>query len=349
MYNQNQISNRWQSLDMMKTLGILGALGGHILIWWFGKNNDPAIGNIFYSIDTVSFWQTIGYLAILVIIHLLFISAGAAFYFYLKNNKPTFKKILSRSVLFIFLGILFGLSLQPFILFWNVFLFYAFSILIIFIMDRYGNKKMVAVLTLGTLILTPLLRLFLNKIAPENYLSAILIGDPLGKISFYPFFPWFFLIGSGFLTSYFYSRYQNKRILTYGVFGGIIIFFATFFSLKPLDLSNIFGATSQIPINYIIFIFSFFIFLISLFELIFKKRVLSKYNPAIAIGRHILPVYLITIIITLPLTNTLKNSARYGNNIRAFLILELITLAIACMVGTVLTYWSNKRSHEKFM
>jgi uncharacterized membrane protein len=216
-------------------------------------------------------------------------------------------------------------------------LFYALSILIIFIINRYGDKKRIAVLTLGALILTPLLRLFLNKIVPGNYLSAILAGDPQGKISFYPLFPWFFLVGAGFLTSYFHSKYQNKRFLIYGVFGGIIIFLVTFFSLKPLDLSNIFGSTSQIPINYIIFIFSFFIFLISLLELILEKRTLSKYNPAVAIGKHILPVYLITIAITLPLTNVLKNSAKYGNNIYAFLILELITLAIACLSGVILS------------
>lgn len=346
MDNKNQILGRWQALDIIKTLGVLGALGGHILIWWFGKNNDPAIGDVFYSINAASFWATIGYLAILTIIHLLFISAGAAFYFYLKNKKPTFKKILFRFILFIFIGILFGLNIQPFIVFWNVFLFYAFSILIIFIIDRYGNEKRIAVLTLSALVLTPLLRLFLNKIAPGNYLSAVLIGDPLGKISFYPFFPWFFLVGSGFLISYFYSKYQNRRFPIYGVSGGIIIFLATFFSLKPLDLSNVFGSTSQIPINYIIFIFSFFVFLISSFELILGKKILSKYNPAIAIGRHILPVYLITIMITLPLASALKNSTKYDNNIYTFLILELITLAIAYITGAILTYRSNKHAEQ---
>jgi len=338
--NQNQNSDRWQALDIVKTLGVLGALGGLILLWWFGENKNPAMGNVSYSLST-AFWPTIGYLV--VITHLLFISAGAAFYFYLKNNKPTFKKIVFRFILFIFIGILFGLNLQPFVVFWNVFLFYAFSILIIFIMDRYSDKKIIFYLTLCTLVSTPFLRLFLNKIAPGNYLSAVLIGDPLGKISFYPFFPWFFLVGAGFLISYFYSKYQNKRFLTYGALGGIIISFFIIPFLKPLDLSNVFGSVSQIPINYIIFIFSSFIFLISSLELILKKITLSKYNPAIAIGRYILPVYLITIAITLPLTDALKNSARYSNNIYIFLTLELITLAIAYLAGAILTYRSGKR------
>jgi len=332
-------SDRWQALDAIKTLGVLGALSAHIIIWWFGKNWDTASGAVFFSLNGIPNWLAVTYMTV---VHFILVSAGAAFYFYLKH-RPTFKKITFRITLFVFLGVLFGLNLQPLVLFWNFFLFYAFSILIIFILDRYGDKKGVAFLTLGALILTPFLRPLLNQAAPENYLAAVLVGDLQGRVSFFPFFPWFFLVGAGFLISYFYSKYQNKRLLIYGMLGGIIISFLIIPFLKPLDLSNVFGVSSQISISYIIFIFSSFIFLISLLELIFKKITLFKYNPVIAIGRHILPIYLITVAITLPLTDALKNSAKYGNNIHIFLTLELITLIIACLSGAVLTYRSSKR------
>jgi len=328
-------SDRWQALDAIKTLGLLGALFGHVLIWWFGENWSGT-GASFYSIG-LPMWLII---IDLTIVGLILVSAGAAFYFYLKRG-ASFKKICFRMALLVFLGFLFGLNLRPLFLFWNIFLFYALAVLTIFILDRYGDKKILFFLTLCVLFLTPLLRLFLNKLAPGGYAAAVLIGDPQGRISFFPFFPWFFLVGAGFLTSYFYSEYRPKRFLIYGLFSGIIVSFFAISFLKPLDLSNVFGVTSQIAPGYIILIFSFFIFLISSLELIFKKITLSKYNPIVAIGRHILPIYLITITITLALTNALKNSAKY-NNIYTFLTLELTTLAIACLLGIILTHRNKK-------
>jgi len=340
--NQSQNLGRWQALDAVKTIGVLGALSGHILIWWFGKNLDIASGIMFFKLNGIPNWLIIMYI---VVVHFILISAGAAFYFYLKRNPP-FKKIASRVALLVLLGVLFGISFHPFVLFWNVFLLYALSMVIIFIIDRYGSEKIILYLALCSLSLAPFLRLFSNKIIPENYLSAILIGDPAGRISFYPFSPWFFLVGAGFLIGYFYSKHQSKHLLIYGICGGMITLLAAIPFLKPLDFSNIFGVTSQIPMGYITLIFGSFIFLISLLELIFKKITLSKYNPIIAIGRHILPVYLITIAMTLPLTDALKNSAKYGNNIYTFLTLELLTLVIACVGGVILTYRSDKRIEQ---
>ena len=193
-------------------------------------------------------------------------------------------------------------------------------------------------MTLGTLLLTPFLRLFLNNIASGNYWSAILIGDPQGKTSIYPFFPWFFLIGIGFLIGGFYSKNHNKKLFKYGVGGGLLTIFSSLPFLTALDPSNIFGATSQIPISYVVLIFGFFVFLVSLLELIFKNRILSEYNPLVAIGRHVLPIYLITILITLPLTLAFKNYEKHNgsNNFYDFLILEIITLLVVYISALVL-------------
>lgn len=340
--NRNENLGRWQALDMIKTVGLLGALSGHILVWWFGKNWGPANSATFFSLNGIPNWLAT---VLLIMVNFILISAGASFYFYLKKYKPTFKKIAFRIALFILLGVLFGLNLHPPFLAWTIFLFYALSILIIFILDRWGNEKFIIYLTLGVLALTPLMRLFLNKIAPENYLSAVLTGAPMGGHSFYPFFPWFFLIGSGFLISYFYSKYQSKRFLLYGALGGIIISIISIPFLKPLDFSGVFGVTSQISIFYIIFTFSSFIFLISSLELILKNITLSKYNPVI-MGRHILPVYLITFFVTLLLTNAFKNSTKYDNSIYIFLSLELATFLIAYLTGVILTYTSRQQRRK---
>ncbi len=337
-----QTSHRWQALDIMKTIGLMGALMGHIVIWWYAENMDPST-SAYFKLSLAQFSPLIACLFILLIVHFLFITAGASFSFYLKKG-PSMKNVLFRVILFIFLGVLFGLNIHPFFLVWDVFLLYAFSILIISLFNKYGSEKWLAITTLGVLITAPFLRSFLNNATPENYISAIFIGDPQGKISIYPIFPWFFMIGIGFLIGNFYSKHHNKKFLKYGIVGGIVAALAAMPFLIPLDPSNIFGATSQIPISYIVFIFSIFIFMISLLETIFKNKIFSKHNPIVAIGRNILPIYIITILITLPVTNALKNSHKYdgNNNTYIFIALEVATFIIACLSAVALSYGNRK-------
>ncbi len=339
MHNQNEISKRWQALDIIKTLGLSTALLFHVFIWWFAKDNNTT-GAYFYSFEGSGFWLIV----CLITIHFLLISAGTAFYFYLEKYKPSFGKVFSRALLLALFGILFGLNLNPPAVFWNVFMLYAFSILVIFFLNRYSGKKQIIFLTLVALFLTPFLQPLFNALMPGNYLSAVLVGDIKSDISFYPFFPWFFLVGAGFLTGYFYSKYGGKKFADYGLPGGIIAALLSIPFFKPLDISDIFGNTARMPISYLIFIFGSFIFLTSLLEFALKKTVLAKYNPAVAVGRHILPVYVITVLATLALTDFVKRHTSYGNSIHAFLFLELSALLIACAIGIIFTRRAEKKA-----
>ncbi len=330
---------RWQALDVIKTLAVLEALTFHVLIWWFGGNSDKNSA-AFYAFD-IGLLPSLSYF---ILVHFVLVAAGTAFYFYLGKYKPSFGKVFSRALLLALFGILFGLNLNPPAIFWNIFLFYALSILVIFSLNRGAGKNQIIFLTLAALFLTPFLRPLFNALMPGNYLSAVLVGDIKGDISFYPFFPWFFLVGAGFLTGYFYSKYGWKKFANYGLPGGIIAALVSIPFFKPLNLSDVFGNTAHMPISYLIFIFGSFIFLISLLELALKNVTLSKYNPAVAIGRHILPVYVITVFATLALTDFVKRHTSYGNSVHVFLLLELSVLLTAYLIGIVFTRRAERKA-----
>ncbi|MFZ2187399.1 MAG: hypothetical protein WAV46_02100 [Candidatus Moraniibacteriota bacterium] len=343
MKHQQEALQRWQTLDIIKTVGLLGALFFHVFVWWFGKNWG-ATGAAFYSFIGAPVWLM---LTFLVVIHFLLLSAGASLYFYLKKYQPTLKTILLRVVLLLLLGVVFGLNLHPLVVFWNVFMLYAVSVLTIFLLDRYVGKRAIMMLTAASLLLTPFLRFFLGTMAPQHYASYVLVGDPAGIASFYPFFPWFFLMGAGFLTSHFYRQYQKAKLLGYGLFGGAITTLLVVPFLRIPDFTNIFGFTSQMSISYAVLMASTFIFLVSWLELLLHNIKLSPYNPAVALGRHILPVYLTTVFITLIMVPLMKQYVHYRDGTRVFLILEIMTFLIAYLVAALLTCRAVRRRDHR--
>jgi hypothetical protein len=342
VYDQSKRTDRWQALDILKSVGLFAAVFGHTLIWWIGTQRGAA-ESAFYSLHPPLFWLTSVY-TIFIGVHFILISAGVSFYFYLKKYRPSYRTIASRVAVLILVGVLLGLNLHPTVIFWNVFLLYAFSLLAIFVSERYGGRRLTVMLTLCALLFTPLLRLSIGHLAANNYLLQVLVGDPQGKISFYPIFPWFFLVGVGFLIGSFYRGHECTRTLAYRAVGGMVFSVLMLYFLKPLALSNIFGVTSRIPFAYLFLIFTLFILLISLLELLLRNIVLSRYNPVIAPGRHILPVYLITVIATLALYDYIDRFAAYGVGTPVFFILEIATFLIAYLSSALLTYRAERRA-----
>lgn len=336
---ENQNSYRWQTLDIIKTIGLFGAVSGHILVWGFLKGSEGVGGMEIYDANA-SGWLI---MFCFMMVHLLLISAGASLFFYVRKNKPSFKKIMYRVAPIIAIGLLFGLNYSPLILYWNVFLFYALSIVIIFTLNRFIDYKIILYLTATTLVATPLLRLFLNTGATNNYLASILIGNSGEVISFYPIFPWFFLMGSGFLVSHFYLQHRDKITFIRGLLFAASILVCAIPFLIPLNLTDIFGVTSQIPIGYVVFVFGLFIFLVSALELIFWKRKLSKYNPIVAIGKHIFPVYIATVFVILVLIDITRKRGLSLEGVYTFLLFEIAIFLTAYLFAAFLTYRAGKK------
>lgn len=322
-----QRSSRWLALDAAKTITVLGTLLAHIFIWWFGENFGT--GARLYHID-LSQSVTFAYFSFIV---LLITSSGAAFYFYIDRKELTMKQILKRSSILVIIGLFFAVNTQPFLFLWNIFFFYAVSlILITLIYKRYGIKGIVlssAASYLGLLIL----RLVLDQTLAHNYFIEVLIGDPIR--SQFPILPWIFMLGVGFSVAHLFHHMKaaaKKKMQTLWIliFGALIAIIVSRF-LTPINESDIFGITAQMPAMYLVYFAGLFICMISLLDLVLANGTLEKYNPINTIGRHTLAVYLITLLTMLGVVNHIEetSSLQMTHPIGTFLWLNIATILLA--------------------
>lgn len=329
---KNDMMNRWDTLDIMKAIGLCGALFIHVLIWYFGIPHE-GIGMITYDMSAISDRIL---LTPFIMVHFLFISAGSAFYLYLKKYRPSLQVLLRRLLVFILLGLLFGLNWNPLILYWNVFFFYVLSMITLFFFERFTQYKTLLVFTISVLLCTPLLRNFVFESSIRSDFVNILLGNIDKHTIFYPFFPWFFLIGSGFLLTHYYQMQKEKSLVTM-LIAGCILTPGIFFILTPLDFSDIFGTTSSMPIGYPLIVFSSFLVIWSLCEILLQKIPHSFLSVFIEMGRFILPSYIGSLLGFLFLLSFLKKTSLYREgSLYYFLFLEVCMFFI---LYSILKYW----------
>ncbi|HAH05554.1 MAG TPA: hypothetical protein DCM05_03360 [Elusimicrobia bacterium] len=312
---------RWAALDAVKTTALLGTLLGHILIWWYGENQGA--GAVVYRLDAHQTAATVamGFMFALVS------ASGAIFHLHLKRLAGL-PALAGRIAVLLAAGLLLGLNLHPFVILWNVFGFYASSLLLIAMIQRAFGWKGMALFSAASYLLTPLLRRGLDG---SSYWTAVLIGDAQGLLSFFPLFPWFSLLGLGWLAGELFERdpqaFRRKAATT-----GTLLILAGLPFLSPLDFSNVFGITSRIPLAYPLFFGGIFLAALALCDALFGKKAFSAYHPLNAVGRHPLAVYLVTLLTMLALTSkwTGRGSAS------GFWTLNALTLAVAYAAGAAL-------------
>lgn len=327
-------SERWAALDAVKTAAVLVTLLSHIVIWWYGENQGS--GNSRYRLDIP---QSVA-ISLLSFVIVLITASGAIFYFHLKRL-TSFPALAGRAAVFLAVGFFLGLNLKPFGILWNIFGFYAVSIVLMALMKKYGGATAMIAGTASCFLLTPVLRHLLGESADHSYLAAVLVGDPEGRLSYFPVFPWFSVLGAGFLTGDLYERSKGagkeKAFRRAALAVGSLILIGLLPFLPPLDLSNAFGTTSRISILYPLCFGGAFLIAIALFDGLLRNATLSAYHPINAIGRHLLAVYLTTLLTMLAATSALKSAG-------AFLTLNALTLAVAYATGCLLERWRLRRA-----
>lgn len=333
--------DRWQTLDVVKTIGCLGAFFVHILAWQFGKVHNGA-GITLYDMNAFP-WQIL--IFCFIIVHILFLTAGASFYFYIEKHNPSTARILSRLIPILLIGCLFGLNYHPLLLYWNVFFFYSLSILVLYFLHRFLEQRTIFIFTLLTLFLTPWLRIFFDTFGIENYFTDIFLGNAQNSRSFYPFFPYFSLIGLGFFASYVYEKYGERKFFMKSLLLSIFVFPLIVLNLEIIDVSDIFGATAHMPVLFLLLTVMFFVFLLSSLELILTKYpIKNTYNPFVIIGRHILPVYVLTLFGLLIIFDILNRTVSFEkNNTLIFPFIFFSVSIIAYGIAVFLTRRANKK------
>lgn len=335
---KNNIDSRWFALDFTKSIGLIGALLCHVLIWWYGINLAPS-GE--YLIRLNSFRILAEFY--LVLVSILIISSGAAFYFYFIKPETSSWKICKRSIILAVIGIIIGLNTKPFYIYWNIFLFYAVSLILLYIIYKYWKIKGIALITIISFITTIIFEIIPQNLNGQNYIINIIIGDPNGIKNNFPIFPWISTLGFGFLISYIFKKIKNNEnqkkykniILNISI---IILCFSIPF-LNNLDYNNVFGVTAKIPISFILFCLSLFSIIITTADKIIGTKNISAYNLIEIISRNMLKIYLVTIFSILFMIYLIRDLfiINENNMLTWFIILNILTFIIIYATGYKLT------------
>jgi hypothetical protein len=339
-----KINERWTALDVVKTLGFFGPGFGHIFLWYWGINLAPESGAFLYRLDQ---YQRLGFIYWPFVMFLI-ISAGSGMYFYLRNRNNLLR-IFKRSLIFITLGILLGLSTDPFIIFWNIFIFYSISFILFSIIWKYFNLIGIIAITIGGYILTPVFRLFFTHIENTSYIANAIVGDFHGITSTFPLMPWISFIGVGFILGYLYDLHREYMRKKENIILSISVFIAltSALILPPLDWTNVFGQTARLAMAYPIFFCSLFIGVIILADKWFRDRELGKYNPLRTIGESIMPVYIISLLVMLGITNFVIDNAIISGNTKSlyeFIRLTFIAFAVAYITSIIFIKKINRKT-----
>ena len=338
---------RWQSLDIVKAVGVFLMIVLHVIIWWYIPIDygGSEIQSLFYFF--LPFLKFIGLFVIIIPI-----TAGASLRFYLENLKTKFRKekivkIVRKSLALIVLG-----YLMNFLAFgyeewfdWDVLQFIGVGFLILIFMYRFLHISFLWIAGIAVLFSAPYLRVLLGN-WKLNYFVAILISNNEGNI-FWPFFPWFSFLVYGFLIADIYINHKDKKnIYSALVIVSIFILIAAVHRNELFFrdiITNIWGpGIFQSPTLTLLGDISIFNLLLVFSDIFLKKSKRAKFGFLNTFSRGVLWIYVLHIIIGYHLVNIMQ---RYvSDSVYAMLITMLILFFIAYLIGVLVVWLRGKNN-----
>ncbi len=333
---EKRAQSRWLALDAVKTAGLIGTLLAHPMIWVLGTEK-MLDGHPIYDISRVSF--AFPYFVCVV---LLITAAGSAFYFYIEKTPA--KNIALRALMIALVGIIFGINIHPFFLFWNIFLFAAIALGCFASMYKIFGIRGIVAATLTSYLAMLVVRIAFPQALYTNFLLQIFAGDPRGIASDFPILPWLSIVGIGFIAAYAYAEAKKsgheKKYMLWLLLGGFTLITLTE-PLAAVNQANAFGTTAFMPLSYPLYFGGLYILCLAIAEYCFKKSSISIWYPIRAVGRHPLAIYLSTILALVGIIGALEKSPGYqAESFPLFLALSLFTLCFAYGLGVWLE-WKN--------
>lgn len=347
MENQ-RISSRDLTLDVLKSLGIIAVILPHHLSWLFidyqtGSLRHPESHKLFYLF----------YAGIAFLILQLPTVAGTAFFLSVHKKSLTFKHVFLRAIAliaacFLLNAATWGMTWPQDIFDWDILGFIGLSMIISFpfirTFSRRINQYMLACAGSTAIFLSgkfPLLRF------SDAYWHKIIIGDPAGE-NYWPLCPWFSLFVLGiFLGKFLLSEKEvSRRCLIICSF--LTIFVTVWDFIGPLSFLK--GLPQHFQDLWGNFLFKPYLhtaiamLIINLTLFLFIKKSLDHYMPLknffvrsgiLYYGQGIFWVYLTTYITGYHFTQwTIKHvPMTFPQSVLALLILLPINLVIGFATG----------------
>lgn len=331
------VNKRWVSLDVIKAITVVAMIIVHNVIWWLSFH--PSVARS--AID--SWFIIIGLLSFFVM--MIPVTAGAALYFYFGQHKqkklPPFTSVLKRALLLVSVGFImntlaFG---SEYMFQWNVLQFFSLGMIILFLVVNYLNIRWLLFFGLVSVLVAPILRVALSTYN-DLYIVSIMIGEPNGA-HFWPLFPWFSLLVTGYSVAYVFFVNQAALKKSYLVIAsGVTLIIFTIISgpmVLEFDFKNLWGENIfQPPVMQVFGIIGVALCLFGLVELLNSKKVQLPYSSLQVFGVGLFYTYVVHMILGHQLQlRVLRNYEE----------ISFLWLAIICQI--ILAYYIGKLAAQK--
>jgi len=289
--------------------------------------------------DTSGFFYTITDKLMFLGLFLTVLIALAGFIFRL-NGDYEIKKTIKLAVFISFLGFFMNMATwgAGYTFSWNVLQLVGLSFVVIAILMKFFSVGKIFLLS-STVVLTAgplrnLLSAFNNK-----YLINIFIGAD-NHFIFWPFFPWFGVVGFGFLFAHYQLKYKNsvKFRINAAVIGlGLMAIAFLRGEISPaLDPNYVWSPSIFQPkIGWVLATIGFFCVLVVLGNSLFSKMSFKKYGIINSYSKGILWIYVTQMFVSSFLSFFIKEFFPMDKPSTAYFILPVFMLLFSWYVGAL--------------
>jgi len=264
------------------------------------------------------------------------------------NDDYEFKKAIKIAIFLLFVGFLMNIVIWgvKYVFSWNVLQLIGLSFVIIAFLMKSFSERAIFLSSLTAVLMAPLLRNLLININ-ENYFINILIGN-IDRSMLWPFFPWFGVVGFGFLFAHYQLKSKNDfKFKIISLFTGIafLIFAAVKNEISP-PLNRNFVWSSDIfqpETGFVLATIGLFLVLSVLGMTFFNKIKLKKYGIVNSYSKGILWIYVLMMFMNSVFYSSRRESLPLNKPTFIYLMWMIFIFIFSWIVGVLCIKLSEKR------
>ncbi len=301
----------------------------------------------FFDTSALSYEMTSRFMFIGLFITILPALAG---YVFGLQKKIDIKKTITLFLLFLCVGFFMNVITWgwAYIFSWNVLQFVGLSFLVIAILMKFLTEYEVFLLSVITIMAAAFLSNILAPYNPNNWV-AIFVGGR-NEFVLWPFFPWFGVVGSGFLYAKYRVKYGGRKWFNaISLVGGL--FFMAVAILRGeisarIDPDYVWGPSILTPtLGWILATLGLFLILVVLGSLFSEKIKLRKYGIINSYSKGIMWIYVAQMFVSFRMAIFAKKFFETDNPSIGYFLFMIVMLVIGWLVGVI----SIKLFQEKKM